>query len=86
MAQTNLGTGHGGPGAGIVDKRRVPTGASSNASAVGTTFFNATKDISTMDAQLITLNAAYYTQARLDGMTKNDKLYALRAGYESGGI
>ena len=86
MPQTNLGTGHGGPGAGLVDKRKVFTGATSNASPVGTTFFNATKDIGTLDAALIVVNAAYYTQARLDTMTKNDKLYALRVSLENAGV
>jgi hypothetical protein len=86
MPQGNLGTGTGGPGSGLVDKRKLNTGATANQSPVGTTFFNATKDISTMDAQLIVFNAAYYTQTRLDSMTKNDKMAALRGAYESAGI
>lgn len=35
--------------------------------------------ISSLDTALNTANSAYYTQARLDGMTVNDKVFALRS-------
>lgn len=35
-------------------------------------------DIAAMDARLTAINAGVYTQARLNSMTVNDKLYAIR--------
>lgn len=68
---------------GVVDKRQ----SSGSATApISSTTHNATKDDAAMDAQLTTLNAAYYTAARLQTMSENDKVYALRLGYDSAGI
>jgi hypothetical protein len=39
-----------------------------------------------MDTQLATLSAGYYTAARLQEMNENDKIFALRVGYDSAGI
>jgi len=86
MPQTSLGSGIGGPSIGLVDKRKVSSGAGSNASPISSTLYAATRDIAALDAQLITFNAAYYTQARLDTMTRNDKIYALRLAYDAAGI
>lgn len=80
MADTQVTTNIGGSL--ITDKRKTPTG-SSPLSATG---FAATKDITAMRAQLQTLNAAYYTNARLNTMSKNDMVYALRVGYDSAGL
>lgn len=68
---------------GVVDKRLNIASATSPISA---TTHNATKDDAAMDAQLTTLNGAYYTAARLQSMNSNDKVFALRVGYDSAGI
>lgn len=63
----------------FVDKRRgrVFTGADPNAEAA--TMAN----IPAMRTRLAAINASYYTNARLDAMTENDMIYALR---DSAGI
>lgn len=68
---------------GVVDKRLSVSSATSPLSA---TTHNATKDDAAIDAQLTTLNAAYYTTARLQTMNANDKDFHLRVGYDSAGI
>jgi hypothetical protein len=68
---------------GVVDKRHNPSSAASPLSATITT---ATKDNAAMDTQLATLSAGYYTAARLQEMNENDKIFALRVGYDSAGI
>jgi hypothetical protein len=39
-----------------------------------------------LDTRLIAINAGYYTQARLDQMTPNDKIYAVRLNDDLGTI
>lgn len=68
---------------GVVDKRLSVNSATSPISA---TTHAAMKDDAAADTQLATLNAAYYTAARLQTLNENDKLYALRLGYDSAGI
>ena len=82
MAQYSLPSGTGFMN--IVDRRAAVLNGPNNPSS--TAFFNATKDLSTLDAALIAYNAAYYTQARLDGMLANDKVYALRFQADSAGL
>lgn len=67
----------------VVDKRNV---YNSSASPISTTAWNASGDNNDIDAQLTTLNAGYYTAARLNMMTYNDKIFDLRTGYDSAGI
>lgn len=67
----------------VVDKRYNPN---SSTSPISSTAHNATKDQAAIDTQLATLNGAYYTAARLQEMNLNDKIYALRVGYDSAGI
>lgn len=67
----------------VVDKRNV---YNSGASPISTTAWNASGDNNDLDTQLATLNGTYYTAAMLQTMTYNDKIYALRVGYDSAGI
>lgn len=69
----------------VIDKRANPAGGSATNPASSTTY-NAMKDMTATDAQLVTLNAGYWTQARLDSTCLSDKLYALRLGYDAAGI
>lgn len=68
----------------IADSRDAVLSAPNN--PLSSTLFNATKDVNSMRTQLTTLNGAYYTTARLDVMTANDMLYALRIGYDVTGM
>lgn len=67
----------------VVDKRNV---YNTGASPISTTAWNASGDNNDLDAQLATLNGTYFTAAMLQTMTRNDKIYALRVGYDSAGI
>jgi len=44
------------------------------------------KDISTMRARLTVIGASTFTAARLDKMTENDMLYAIRMSDDATGI
>lgn len=68
---------------GLVDKRR-----GRGTSGTHTLAEAANLDcVSDLRARLAALNAAYYTSARLDAMTKNDMVYAVRvASSDSAGI
>lgn len=46
----------------------------------------AMNDLTAVEARLQTINAGYYTNARLQKMTVNDKLHALRQADNSAGI
>jgi hypothetical protein len=62
---------------GIVARNRAVAGSV----AVNTPMFATTANyasISALDARLIAINAAIYTQAQLDKMTANDKILAVR--------
>lgn len=62
--------------AGIVARNRAVAGSVAvNTSVYATTNYGS---ISTLDARLIAINAAIYTQAQLDKMTANDKVFAVR--------
>jgi hypothetical protein len=62
----------------IIDKRRAAAGSTT----VGLSTFPATPanyaSISALDTRLAAISGTKYTQARLDTMTLNDKVYALR--------
>ena len=67
----------------VSDKRFNPNSATS---PVSSTAHNSTKDNAALDAQLTTLNGAYYTAARLQTLSLNDKIYHVRVGYDNAGI
>jgi hypothetical protein len=67
---------------GVTDKRFGRGGAKPHA---GSTVTNAS-DIASMRARLQVISATAYTNARLDSMTMNDMLYAIRLNDEAAGI
>lgn len=67
----------------VVDKR---FNFASATSPISSTAHNASKDQAAIDTQLATLNGTYYTAAMLQSMNLNDKIFALRVGYDSAGI
>lgn len=72
MAQHQIGNAQG-----VVDKNRST--ARSVAKSNGSISTAANYDnVAAMDARLQAINGTYYTNARLDSMTMNDKVYALR--------
>lgn len=66
---------------GFVDKRR--TQATTNTGVTTPANF---ADTAALRARLTAVNAGYYTAARLDNMTKNDMVYAVRLADEAAGI
>jgi len=66
---------------GLTDKRKTqgstthPTGTEANY-----------VDVAALRARLTTINAAYYTAAVLNLMTKNDMVYAVRVADDAAGI
>ena len=60
----------------VVDKRNV---YNSGASPISTNGYNNARDNNTLDARLTAINGTYYTAARLQEMTRNDKIFHLRA-------
>lgn len=69
---------------GFVDKRVIQGNANYAATSMNTgTNFNS---VANLRARLAVVNAAYFTSARLDNMTKNDMVYALRIADEPTGI
>lgn len=43
-------------------------------------------DVAALRARLTAINSGYYTTARLDNMTKNDMVYAVRLNDDAAGI
>jgi len=78
-----MATNETGNSLSVVDKR---FNFASNASPISATTHNAVKDQAAIDAQLTTLNGSYYTTAMLQSMNLNDKIFALRVGYDAAGI
>lgn len=80
MADSLKGTLHG-----VTDKRK-----STSAGAIsGTTFLTTPLnyvDITKLRARLIAINGTIYTTARLNTMTLNDMIYALRTLDDAAGI
>lgn len=68
----------------VADKRKVHF--NSDVSPISTTTYAAMQSNATLDARLAAVDAAYYTAARLQTMSRNDKEYALRQLSESAGI
>lgn len=74
---------------GYVDKRRVAAdagNANGNPVAAGTSDASNYASVAGLRARLTAVNGAYYTAARLEGMTKNDMVYAVRVADDSAGI
>jgi hypothetical protein len=67
------------PLTGILDKRQ---GRSAATTQVTNTFANNVKDIASMRARLTAISGTTYTTARLDTMTANDMMYAIRVNDE----
>jgi hypothetical protein len=66
-----------------VDKRNNYQSATS---PISSTLWAASRDQASLDTQLATFNAAYYTAARIQEMTYWDKIYALTVAYDNAGI
>lgn len=76
---------------GFVDKRRNSKGQDlGNANgfpvAAGSGDASNYASVAGLRARLAAVNAGYYTTARLDKMTKNDMVYAVRQADDSAGI
>lgn len=67
---------------GFVDKRRAAS--SSDTSPLGTAANYASN--STLDARLTAISATTYSASRLNSMTQNDKIYAVRLNDDLAGI
>lgn len=85
MANVDLGSA----GAGFIDKRRganfsSATQALHGGSSLGTP--GNYDNINVMRTRLAVINAAYYTAARLDTMSENDMIYALRSADDAASI
>lgn len=82
MAQTQIGT--------LLDVAFVNRARAKAGSVIGNDDDLATPgnyaSIATLDARLIAINNAYYTQARLDQMTANDKVYAVRLNDDAASV
>lgn len=76
---------------GYIDKRRNNKGqdlgnANGNPVAAGASDSSNLSTVAGLRARLIAINAGYYTAARLNQMTKNDMVYAVRQNDDAAGI
>jgi len=67
---------------GVVDKRYV--GKTQSGANLGTAANY--QSHASLDARLTAISAGYFTTARLNMMTKNDKVYALRLADDAAGM
>ena len=65
---------------GFIDKRR--TQASNDTPLVAANY----EDVAGLRTRLTAINAAYYTSTRLNQMTKNDMVYAVRLADDAASI
>ena len=72
-----------GNNVGIVDKRSVSKGGS-NAISLATPANYA--DVNAMKTRLAAINGAYYTTTRLNQMSTNDMIFAIRSADDAAGI
>jgi hypothetical protein len=72
-------------GVAFIDKRRATAGSPPDDETSITTPANYAS-IDNLDARLTAINAALYTQAVLDKMTVNDKVYAVRLNDDAGSL
>lgn len=76
---------------GYVDKRRNNRGqdlgnANGNPVSAGAGDASNYASVAGLRARLTAVNATYYTAARLESMTKNDMVYAVRLADDAAGI
>jgi hypothetical protein len=63
----------------FADKRKANNKSSAQSGRiVSSTLAAATASNDDLDARLTAINGTYFTAKRLDGMTQNDKVYAIR--------
>lgn len=68
---------------GLTDKRRTAN-QTKNPGTIGTSAnYN---DVGALRTRLAAINGAYYTSARLNGMTKNDMVHAVRLADDAAGV
>lgn len=67
---------------GIVDKRRTQALVTGPWETTQANY----NDVPALRARLIVLNAGYYTAARLETLTKNDMVYAVRLADDLAGV
>lgn len=70
---------------GFTDARESPASDANDKSAQVSNEVNYS-DIASLDARLTAIDAAYYTAGRLQQMTFNDKVYAVRSNDDSASI
>lgn len=68
---------------GFVDKRNVQGAVASAGTTDSSANYN---NVENLRARLTTINGSYFTAARLNNMTKNDMVYALRLADDAAGI
>ena len=68
---------------GFVDKTKATAGSVADSNGSVSTPANYDNNAA-LDAQLTAISASTYTQAVLDSMTRNDKVYAIRLNDDSG--
>lgn len=68
---------------GVIDVRRTAAQTQLPGTLGSSTNYD---DVGSLRARLTAVNAGYYTTARLNGMTKNDMVYALRLSDDPTGV
>lgn len=69
----------------IVSRARAVSGSVAVSTGIFATPANYAS-INALDARLIAINAGIYTQAQLDKMTANDKIFAIRLNDDAGTV
>lgn len=69
---------------GFIDKRRNPKGQATGRWVTSSPVNY--DDVAGLRARLIAVNAGYYTATRLNSMTKNDMVHAVRQADDAAGI
>lgn len=67
---------------GVVDKRRDPKGANTTQPLNAANY----DDVASLRARLTAISSTTYTTARLNAMTKNDMVYAVRLNDDAAGV
>ncbi len=76
---------------GFIDKRRNPKGADAgnvngHPVAAGSVDISDLASVAGLRARLGVINPTYYTATRLNSLTKNDMVYAVRVAADAAGI
>lgn len=66
---------------GFVDKRRTQSNTTTGLATPANY-----ADTGSLRSRLAAINAGYYTSARLNNMTKNDMIYAVRVNDDAAGV